>query len=202
MAEPERQDSLSRLSSLLVALPLALAAMKYRKGRPHTPEMLDDLTRDIRGRMNMLLQGKAPAKEPDPSIIRQLTSLGQRTDAALNPVLSPEASEAVMRYRRIVPPPSLPVSRVGSAYRSPDFENLLYEARDRPGPRWENTPIQQEVQQYVAPNLLMKTTADDPSGWLPMLGMKSEWWNPPWWDMSEKDRTKFLYDLMRKGLFP
>ena len=209
MAEQAREDSLGRLASLLVALPLSMAVMKTRKGKPLSTEQMDDLMRDIRGKMGMLLRGNAPPKEPDPSIVRQLTGLGQRTDMFLSPALSPSERLERWRFDRGVSFPRLPVARVEGSYGPPEIENRLWEARGRPAPKWPNDPIQREASRSVAPNLSVRTTPEGQVGdIIPMLQMKSEWWDPPWEmlsgkdRMSEQDRAWVLYDLMRRGLFP
>ena len=87
-----------------MALPLAMAVMKTRKGTPLAPEVMDDLMRDIRGKMGMLLRGNAPPKEPDPNIIRQLTGLGQRASAAPGAVDLP-ITPGMHEYQRGVSAP-------------------------------------------------------------------------------------------------
>lgn len=107
MATEERGDSLKWLAALATMAPL-LAVARSKKGIPLNPEQINTVLQDIRGAMNMLLRGNAPMKHPDPRIVKQFESLGQRTEDINFPAFF---DAAVARYQDQVPYPVLPRER-------------------------------------------------------------------------------------------
>lgn len=116
--------------------------------RPKQIGMVDDILRDIRGRMLMLLQGKAPVKEADPDIMRQLVRNS-------------------MRYEFVASPPQGAHEIYQGAYRP-------YEVSGRfPGPVHLSKST---IRKYTAKNLLLVPEAEGPAE--PVLSMKTDWFGP------------------------
>ena len=89
---------------LLEFTPLLGMALARRPSGPKQIGSIDDILRDIRARMAMLLRGKAPVREADPEIVRELTKFGQRA----TPMQTFRPGRGRGGYQERVPTPSLP----------------------------------------------------------------------------------------------
>ena len=144
--------------------------------RPRQMGSIDDILRDIRGRMAMLLQSKAPLKEPDPRIIAQIAranALGTRPYAEGQHV-NIESSYS----------PNQILDRWSASMPRSDIERI------RPRTPW---------MQAVAPNLMLSPHSNVMGGFgfgsLPILSMKTDWFGPTPGPLAS-------WELMRRGLYP
>jgi len=153
------------LAALATMAPL-LAVARSKKGIPLNPEQINTVLQDIRGAMGMLLRGAAPAKKPDPKIIRQLESLGQRASEAF-PTTNP-FDPTRGAYQMAVPYPRLPrrmgIQRLGDLVVQPEQPDIVPTLPARFG----NQPAVSLKSEWWDP--ILTTREHDPLGWNEFLG--------------------------------
>lgn len=168
--------------------------------RPKQIGSVDEILRDIRGRMGMLLRGNAPVREGDPEIVRQLTGLGQRT----SPAYSQEPFD--LDYQEVVPPPVLPSITMSGSYHPNDVDDAFFRM-------YRRSPAESTIRKYMTPTWLgLFNSTETPFSFppsireqlvedigQPLMSMKSEMWptNP---NVPIPEKT--LWNLFKKGLFP